>query len=157
MKFELVDPAEWPDDDGSAAPADPGAEEFDDPDLAESGGPAEDADSDEAGEAEQDPQKRLQASTRRLSAQVKQDAALIRDSLSKLEQQVADLEAPVADSGHSAPPPSSFRAERFSTDHAGFAPPASAAWGRAAGGGPPAGPTMEPGAPGIRPIFDDRR
>lgn len=146
MKFEVVDPADRPAEDGVETPAGagspPSARPGDDVSGADAAGEgaADDAGGDQAeDEAEQDPQARLTASTRRLSAQARQGAALVGDSLAKLAHQVAELD--VADTGHRpAPAPSSFRADRFSTDR--FA--GSAGAGGAASCTPP--PPAVPGA-----------
>ncbi|KIH96658.1 hypothetical protein LP52_23800 [Streptomonospora alba] len=129
MKFEVVDPADRPAEDGVETPAGAGSPPSARPGgdvpgagaaeaaeaAADDGCAADDAGGDQAeDEAEQDPQARLTASTRRLSAQARQGAALVGDSLAKLAHQVAELE--VADTGHRpAPAPSSFRADRFGT------------------------------------------
>ncbi|MFD0801467.1 hypothetical protein ACFQZU_09070 [Streptomonospora algeriensis] len=170
MKFELVDPAERPAEDGVEAPGDggirPSARIGDEAPETGADEGVEHAEAEETGEAgeeteaERDPEARLRASTRRLAAQARQGAALVGDSLAKLAHQVAELE--VADTGHrAAPPPSGFRADRFSAarHNGGAGAGVVASCARPAPAAPDAevANTMEPGVHRKRPSTDDRR
>ncbi|MBV2363964.1 hypothetical protein ACFPZ0_25080 [Streptomonospora nanhaiensis] len=102
MKFELVDPAEWPE---PAAPkAADGQDGHDTPADAETA----------AAPPETDPNARLRIATRRLSQQVRHNAAAIRENLAHLMEQVARAELAMTDSGQRPTrAPSSFRPARF--------------------------------------------